>query len=71
MEGRAGNHNRACKHFLLSARSGHKDSLDAVKRGYMRGHVTKEEYANTLRAYQTIQNQIKSDDRDRANAFFY
>ena len=70
VEGKAGNFHRSCKHFLLSARAGHKESLDAVKEGYMMGHVTKEEYANTLRAYQTIQNEIKSDDRDRAKAFY-
>ena len=31
---------------------GNKISLDAVKDGYMAGHVTKEEYAQALRAHQ-------------------
>ena len=66
MEGRAGNHNRAMKHFILSARAGDKDSLNRVKQGFMRGHVTKDEYANTLRAYQKIQDEMKSDARDKA-----
>ena len=66
MEGRAGNHNRAMKHFILSARAGDKDSLNRVKQGFMRGHVTKDEYANTLRVYQKIQDEMKSDARDKA-----
>ena len=32
----------------------------------MNGIVTKEEYANTLRAYQKIQDEMKSDQRDKA-----
>ena len=54
------------KHFILSARAGKKDSLDKVKTGFMHGIVTKDEYANTLRAYQKIQDDMKSDDRDKA-----
>ena len=70
MEGRAGNYDRAYKHFVLSARAGHKDSLDAVKEGFMDGIVTKDEYANTLRAYQKIRDEMKSGDRDKAEAFY-
>ena len=47
MEGNAGSHHRAMKHFTLAARAGFKDSLDNVKKGFMRGLVTKDEYANT------------------------
>jgi len=43
----AGNYHRAYKHFILSARAGDKDSLDAVKIGFRKGYVTKDEYANT------------------------
>ena len=39
---------------------------DAVKDGFMKGYVTKDEYANTLRAYQKIQDEMKSDQRDKA-----
>ena len=34
---------------MLAAKAGDKLSLDKVKEGYMHGHVTKEEYAQTLR----------------------
>ena len=65
----AGNYHRAYKHFILSARAGCKDSLNAVKTGFMGGFVTKDEYANTLRAYQIRQDEMKSDVRDKADAF--
>ena len=64
----AGNHHRAFKHFVLSARAGDKKSLDKVKQGFMNGFVAKDEYANTLRAYQQQHDEMKSDDRDRAPA---
>ena len=66
MEGQAGNHHRAFKHCLISARAGDKMSLDAVKKGYMAGYVTKEEYANTLREYQKSQDEMNSEARDKA-----
>ena len=66
VEVEAGNITRAIKHFILAARDGHNNSLDNVKQGFMQGFVTKDEYENTLRAYQQIHDEIKSDDRDRA-----
>jgi len=68
VEGHAGNHNRAMKHLILSAKAGYELSLDAVKKGFIRGYVTKDEYANTLRAYQQRCAVMKSKDRDKAEA---
>jgi TPR repeat protein len=68
VEERAGNIDRAMKHFVLSARTGDKDSLDRVKKGFMQGIVTKDEFANTLRVNQKIRDEMKSDTRDRARA---
>jgi TPR repeat protein len=68
MEGNAGNHHRAYKHFIIAAKAGYKQSLDTVKEGFMDGIVTKDECANTLRAYQERQDEMKSDDRDIARA---
>ena len=65
-EGNAGNEHRAFKHFILAAKAGHKKSLDQVKKGFMHGIVTKDGYANALRAYQSRQGEMKSEDRDRA-----
>jgi len=66
VEGRAGNFERAYKHYMIAARAGQKRSLDYVKRGFMDGHVTKDEYTITLRAYQKSQDEMKSDERDKA-----
>ena len=68
IEGQAGNHERAYKHLLISASAGSKKSLDSVKGGFMRGLVTKEQYANTLREYQKSQDEMKSEARDKALA---
>jgi len=68
LEGAAGNYHRAMKHWIIAARAGEKDSLEAVKKaGFMTGLVTKDEFANTLRAYQKWQNEMKSDERDKAS----
>jgi hypothetical protein len=64
----AGNIGRAMKHFILAARARHKKSLGNVKVGFKNGLVTKDEYANTLRAYQYQQDEMKSDSRDKARA---
>ena len=69
-EERAGNIDRAYKHFILAAKAGDKDSLGNVKAGFMSGLVTKDEYENSLRAYQSRQDEMKSDDRDKAEEFY-
>ena len=69
LEVEAGNYDRAYKHFILAAKAGFKMSLDDVKEGFMDDIVTKDEYATTLRAYQQRHDEMKSDDRDRAEAF--
>ena len=53
MEGRAGNHERAYKHYILSAKGGYKGSLEFVKKGFMGGDVTKEEYESTYKSGST------------------
>ena len=70
LEGRAGNIQRSWKHFVLAAKAGHKESLDVVKKGFMHGIVTKDDYASTLRAYQMRQDESKSDARGNANAYY-
>ena len=68
IEAQAGNPQRACEHFILAARAGYKQSLDAVKDGYKHGFVTKDEYAQALRAYQKSVDEMKSEARDEAEA---
>ena len=66
IEGKGGNHQRAIKHYLVSAKGGYDRSLDNVKVGFRNGDITKDVYANTLRAYHERQKEIKSDERDKA-----
>ena len=62
------NQRRAMKHFILAARAGHDKALGMVKLGFMHGIATKEEYANTLRAYQKSVDEMKSEARDKVKA---
>jgi len=66
MEGRAEYGHRAINHFTLAAKAGHEKALSMVKLGYMDGLITKDEYTSTLRAYQKIQDEMKSDAREKA-----
>ena len=68
-EGRTGNLDRALKHFMIAAGCGDKDSLDMIKKMFMNGQATKDDYAQALRAYQTCLVEIKSAQRDEAAAF--
>ena len=63
------NKKRALKHFMIAVNSGWKDSLDSIKKLYLDGHATKDDYATALRAYQSYVNEIRSEQRDEAAAF--
>jgi len=59
-------YDRAMKHFMIAARSGNEESLKAVGAGYKQKHVTKDEYAMTLRAHQHSCDEMKSEQRMKA-----
>ena len=61
---------RAAKHWIIAANLGFEPSLKCVKDLFVKGIVTKEEYAAGLRGYQTAVNETKSSERDEAEAFF-
>ncbi|EJK56720.1 hypothetical protein THAOC_23342, partial [Thalassiosira oceanica] len=63
-----GNHDRAVKHFLIAANMGYEDSVEAIKRMFMRGQATKEQYADALKGYRDAVEEMKSRDRDEASA---
>ena len=67
-EGNRGNHDRAVKHFLISAKMGCKSSVEAIKKTFMRGDATKAQYAEALRGYQDAVEEMKSQDRDEVKA---
>ena len=69
IEGNEGNIDRAMKHFVIAARSGHENALESVRlEGFMKGVVTKDEYEMTLRAYHDRRKEMKSDARVKAAA---
>jgi len=70
MEGNSGNLHRAMKHFIMAAKAGDEISLNCVKVGFMKGIVTKDEYASTLRAHQLRKDEMKSDSREKAEAYY-
>ena len=58
------------KHFKIAARAGFEPSLKEVKNAYMAGQATKDEYAETLRAYCESVKEKSSEQRDKAAAFY-
>ena len=68
-EGRAGNMDRALKHFMIAAGGGDNDSLKKIQQMLMNGDAMKDDYAKALRAYQACLNEMKSPQRDEAAAF--
>ena len=59
---------RAAKHWIIAVNLGHSHSLDAVKSCYRQGFVSKEGFAEALRAHQAALDAMKSPQRDEANA---
>ncbi|EJK70872.1 hypothetical protein THAOC_07735 [Thalassiosira oceanica] len=60
------NHERALRHFLISAKMGLKASLEPIKQMFFAGLTTKEQYAEALKGYQDAVEETKSHDRDEA-----
>ena len=69
-EAKYGTMDRALRHYMIAAKCGHNDSLEKVKKGFMRGQITKEDFEKTLRGHQASQDEMKSEQRDRAKSFY-
>ena len=69
LEGRAGNHGRAVKHFMIAAGFGYIAALEQIKQMFMYELVTKDDYAKALQLYQANVVEIKSVQRDEAAAY--
>ena len=67
-ENKAGNINRAMKHWMISAKAGHDKSLQCIQEGYLAGHVTKDDFEEALRANKESADEMKSDQREAAAA---
>ena len=70
VEGINGQHNRAAKHFIISAKLGHDGSLECVKEGYQAGLMSKEDFTAALRGYQAAIAATRSPQREEAYAFY-
>ncbi|EJK72269.1 hypothetical protein THAOC_06210, partial [Thalassiosira oceanica] len=66
-----GNHDRAVRHLLISAKMGHENSIGAIKEMFVAGVATKEQYAEALKGYQNALEEMKSHDRDEAKRLGY
>ena len=70
-EGKKGNHDRAFRHFMISAKMGDKYSVESIKKMFMGGVATKEQYTQALKGYQEAFDGMKSHDRDEAKRLGY
>jgi len=62
--GRNENNYMRIKHLKVAASAGDKEAMDELMRLYKEEFVTKEDLTQTLRAYQTSNDLVKSKDRD-------
>jgi TPR repeat protein len=60
------NNELAVQHYMISAKMGYKESLDAIKRRFMEGHATKAQYAEALRGHQDAVGEMRSPHREEA-----
>jgi len=70
LEYQSGNMNRAVRHWMISARAGHDDSLTNIRSCFMHGDVTKDEFEKALRSHKETNDEMKSDQREIAAAAF-
>jgi tetratricopeptide (TPR) repeat protein len=68
--GANGNKEKAAKHFIIAAKQGHDEALKFVKKSFLDGAVSKEDYASALRGHQAAVDATKSAQREEAYAFF-
>ena len=67
-EERAGNMDRAIKHWMIAAGAGHDNSLKEIKECFMHGEVTKDDFEEAFRAHKEATDEMKSDQRETAVA---
>ena len=60
------NSEESIKHFKVAASAGDQESMDRATKAYRQKLISKEDLAQTLRAHQASQNEMKSEDRDIA-----
>jgi TPR repeat protein len=66
VENENGRIQRAMKHWIIAANLGDDDALDAVKEGFAKGFVSKEDYESALRGQQAVVDATESKQREEA-----
>ena len=66
----AGNMNRAVKHWMIAAAAGSDKSLTNIRRCFMDGHATKDDFEKALRSHKEAKDEVKSDQREAAAEFY-
>jgi len=61
-----GNYELAVQHWMISAKMGHGDSLNNIKKLFKKGHATKAHYAEALLGYRDAMEEMKSPQREEA-----
>eukprot|EP00956_Cyclotella_meneghiniana_P002442 scaffold2759_cov57-Cyclotella_meneghiniana.AAC.4 len=69
-EQKAGNMDRAKRHYMIAVKCGEIDALANLQHLYFSGYVTGEEYSDAERLYKEYVDEIKSDQRDVAAAAY-
>ena len=59
---------RSVKHFIIAANLGHEGSMKALWKHYSLGHITKEDLEATLRTHKAAIDEMKSSEREAAEA---
>jgi TPR repeat protein len=63
-----GNVERAVKHYIIAANLGDEYSMRLLWKHYSAGNIAKEDLDATLRSHQAALNEMKSEQRDAAEA---
>jgi tetratricopeptide (TPR) repeat protein len=66
IEHKNGRMDRASKHFIISAKLGDNNALEEVKKYFLKGAVSKDDYEAALRGHQAAVDATKSAQRDEA-----
>ena len=66
--GRRRNIDESVRHCKVAASAGDQQSMDGLMKAYRDKLLTKEDLTQTLRAFQTAKDLMKSKDRDAINA---
>jgi hypothetical protein len=69
-EGNNGRKERAMEHFIIAAKLGYDEALEEVKKCFMKGYGSKDDYAAALRGHQAAVDATKSEQRETAEEYY-